>query len=49
MVSYLTSKYHIDASRLQAIGMGEDGLAISTPPNTPEARNRRVLVVNVGT
>ena len=49
VVSYLTSKYHIDASRLQAIGMGEDGLAISTPPNTPEARNRRVLVVNVGT
>jgi outer membrane protein OmpA-like peptidoglycan-associated protein len=48
VVSYLTSKYQIDASRLQAVGMGEDGLAISTPPNTPEARNRRVLVVNVG-
>ena len=28
--------------------MGEDGLLVSTPPNTPEARNRRVLVVNVG-
>ena len=48
MVSYLTSKYQIDASRLQAIGMGENGLLISTPANTPEARNRRVLVVNVG-
>ncbi len=48
VVGYLTSKYQIDASRLQAIGMGEDGLAVSTPNNTPEARNRRVLVVNVG-
>jgi OmpA-OmpF porin, OOP family len=48
VVSYLTSKYQIDASRLQAIGMGEDGLLVSTPANTPEARNRRVLVVNVG-
>jgi len=48
VVSYLTSKYHIDASRLQAVGMGEDGLLVSTPANTPEARNRRVLVVNVG-
>ncbi|HTB43778.1 MAG TPA: OmpA family protein [Acetobacteraceae bacterium] len=48
VVGYLTSKYQIDASRLQAIGMGEDGLAVSTPANTPEARNRRVLVVNVG-
>jgi len=48
VVSYLTSKYQIDASRLQAVGMGEDGLAVSTPANTPEARNRRVLVVNVG-
>ena len=47
-MSYLTSKYQIDPSRLQAVGMGEDGLAVSTPPNTPEARNRRVLVVNVG-
>ncbi len=48
VVGYLTSKYQIDPSRLQAVGMGEDGLAITTPPNTPEARNRRVLVVNVG-
>ncbi len=48
VVSYLTSKYQIDPARLQAIGMGEDGLAVSTPDNTPEARNRRVLVVNVG-
>ena len=48
VVGYLTSKYQIDPARLQAVGMGEDGLLVSTPPNTPEARNRRVLVVNVG-
>jgi outer membrane protein OmpA-like peptidoglycan-associated protein len=48
VVGYLTSKYQIDPARLQAIGMGEDGLLVSTPPNTPEARNRRVLVVNAG-
>lgn len=48
VVSYLTSKYQIDPARLQAVGMGEDGLLVSTPDNTPEARNRRVLVVNVG-
>jgi OmpA-OmpF porin, OOP family len=48
VVSYLTSKYQIDAGHLQAIGMGENGLLVATPPQTPEARNRRVLVVNVG-
>ena len=48
VVAYLTSKYQIDPSRLQAVGMGENGLLVATPPNTPEARNRRVLVVNVG-
>ncbi|HVC63247.1 MAG TPA: OmpA family protein [Acetobacteraceae bacterium] len=48
VANYLTSKYQIDASRLQAIGMGENGLLVATPANTPEARNRRVLVVNEG-
>lgn len=48
VVGYLTSKYQIDPSRLRAIGMGENGLLVQTPPQTPEARNRRVLVVNVG-
>ena len=48
VVNYLTSKYAIDPGRLRAIGMGENGLLVATPPQTPEARNRRVLVVNVG-
>ncbi len=48
VVEYLTSKYGVDPSRLQAVGMGEDGLLVPTPEQTPEIRNRRVQVVNVG-
>ena len=48
VVAYLTTKYQIDSARLQAVGMGENGLLVATPDQTPEARNRRVLVVNVG-
>ncbi len=28
--------------------MGENGLLVATPPQTPEPRNRRVQVVNLG-
>jgi OOP family OmpA-OmpF porin len=48
VVDYLENRYHIDASRLQAVGMGEEGLAVPTPDQTPEPRNRRVEVVNIG-
>lgn len=48
VVEYLTSKYNLNASRLQAVGMGEQGLLVPTPDQTPEPRNRRVLVVNAG-
>lgn len=48
VVDYLESRYRIDRSRLQAVGMGEEGLLVSTPNNTPEPRNRRVEVVNIG-
>jgi OmpA-OmpF porin, OOP family len=48
VVSYLSSKYGISPSRLQAVGMGEQGLLVSTPDQTAEPRNRRVLVVNAG-
>jgi hypothetical protein len=30
------------------VGLGENELAVPTPPQTPEARNRRVRVVNLG-
>jgi OOP family OmpA-OmpF porin len=48
VVSYLTSQYSVASSRLEAIGMGEEHPLIATPPQTPEARNRRVQVINIG-
>ncbi len=48
VVDYLVNKFHVDRGRVQAIGMGEQGLAIATPDQTPEPRNRRVQVVNLG-
>ena len=48
VVAYITSHFGVDAARLQAVGMGERDLAVSTPAQTAEPRNRRVLVVNIG-
>ncbi len=48
VVDYVAKKFGVDPSRLQAIGMGEDGLLVPTPPQTPEPRNRRVQVINLG-
>jgi OOP family OmpA-OmpF porin len=48
VVDYLATNFHVDASRLQPVGMGEDGLLIRTPDQTNEPRNRRVQVVNIG-
>lgn len=48
VVGYLTEKFHIDPARLDPVGLGEAELAVPTPPQTPEARNRRVRVVNLG-
>jgi OOP family OmpA-OmpF porin len=48
VASYLAGKFQIDPNRLQSVGMGEDGLLVPTPDQTPEQRNRRVLVVNAG-
>ena len=48
VVAYITSRFGVDGSRLQAVGMGEQDLAVPTPAQTPEPRNRRVLVVNLG-
>ena len=49
VVAFLTSTFHVDGAKLEAVGMGQDGLLVQTAPNTPEARNRRVQVVNLGT
>jgi outer membrane protein OmpA-like peptidoglycan-associated protein len=48
VVGYLEGKFNIAGSRLQSAGMGEQGLLVPTPAQTAEPRNRRVLVVNLG-
>ena len=48
VVDYVTRKYGVDPTRLQAIGVGEEQLLVPTPPQTPEPRNRRVQVINLG-
>jgi OOP family OmpA-OmpF porin len=48
VVDYLANNFRVDRARVQAVGMGEDDLLITTPDQTPEPRNRRVLVVNIG-
>jgi OmpA-OmpF porin, OOP family len=49
VIDYIARKYGVDPAKLEAVGMGEDGLLVQTPPQTPEPRNRRVQVINVGT
>jgi outer membrane protein OmpA-like peptidoglycan-associated protein len=48
VVDYVTKKFGVDPSRLQAIGVGETELLVQTPDQTPEPRNRRVQVINLG-
>ena len=48
VVAFLAEKFKIDPSRLQPVGMGEDGLLVQTPQNVAEPRNRRVQVINLG-
>ena len=48
VVSYISSHFGVDGTRLQPVGMGEQDLAVPTPAQTAEPRNRRVLVVNLG-
>lgn len=48
VVDYLATNFRVDPNRVQAVGMGENGLLIPTPDQTPEPRNRRVQVVNIG-
>ena len=48
VVQYLETRFNIASGRLQPVGMGENGLLVPTPANTPEQRNRRVRVVNIG-
>jgi outer membrane protein OmpA-like peptidoglycan-associated protein len=49
VVDYLTTRFAIPAARLQPIGMGETQPLVPTGDQTPEPRNRRVQVINIGT
>ena len=46
--AYLMGRYGVAPERLEAVGLGESQLLIPTPDNRPEARNRRVQVLNIG-
>lgn len=48
VVNFLIQEYRMPAERLMSKGVGEDQPLVATPDNTPEARNRRVHIVNMG-
>ena len=48
VLDYLATKFGINRTRIETAGMGQDALLVQTPPQTPEARNRRVQVINLG-
>ena len=45
---YLIAKFGVAPQRLVAVGLGETQLLVPTPDEVPNARNRRVQVVNIG-
>ena len=45
---FLVSRRGVPAARLEAVGLGETQLLVQTPDGTPEPRNRRVQIVNIG-
>ncbi|MCW3473890.1 OmpA family protein [Limobrevibacterium gyesilva] len=49
VAQYLESRFGVGAARLETVGMGDTALLVATPPQTPEPRNRRVQVINIGT
>lgn len=48
VVSYISTKFGVAASRLQPVGMGSDKPLVPTGAQVAEPRNRRVQVVNLG-
>lgn len=49
VVEYLTSKFNLDRSKLESVGMGPDQPLVASPVGVSQPRNRRVTVVNLGT
>jgi outer membrane protein OmpA-like peptidoglycan-associated protein len=48
VATYLEQKFAVDATRLEPVGLGQESLLVPTPDQTPEPRNRRVRIVNLG-
>jgi outer membrane protein OmpA-like peptidoglycan-associated protein len=48
VAAYLEHNFRLPAARLSTLGLGAEDLQVPTPPQTPEARNRRVQVINLG-
>jgi outer membrane protein OmpA-like peptidoglycan-associated protein len=48
VASYIGRKFGVAADRLTAVGLGSSHLAVPTGDQVPEARNRRVQVINLG-
>ena len=46
--NWLLARHGIAPQRIQAVGFGEHQLLVPTPDEMPEARNRRVQVLNLG-
>lgn len=45
---HLVNRLGVSAPRLTAVGLGESQLLVQTPDATPEPRNRRVQIINLG-
>lgn len=48
VVDYLQSRFGVSSARLDPVGRGQEALRVQTPEQTPEPRNRRVQVINIG-
>ncbi len=48
VVEYMNTRFGVARTRMQAVGMGSDQLAVTTGAQVSESRNRRVMVVNIG-
>jgi OmpA-OmpF porin, OOP family len=46
--AYLEQKFGLSQTRLETVGLGSTHLLVPTPDQTPEPRNRRVTVINLG-
>ena len=48
VAEYLQTNFGVTPTRLEAVGLGEEGLLVPTPPQTANAQNRRVKVIDLG-